>query len=163
MAARWLEHYAQDAWFVGLVTGIGALCRVVGLCCFPYDGANDEAWMAADAPGNDDQGNASSHPELGGYNASDTMPSNVSELLTRAQLDNARDVYRLIESRSELNPYQDRELAVKIINKLVNYHDSAVDKLIEEGKAGSVPGWAIDLHRLKLAIDLLEAVDLSDD
>lgn len=119
--------------------------------------------MAADQQGNDHQSNPPSHPELAGYNAADTMPSNVSELLTRAQLDNARDVYKLIESRSELNPYQDRELAVKIINKLVDYHDTVIEKLVEEGKAGSVPGWAIDLHRLKLAIDLLESVDLSDD
>ncbi len=126
-------------------------------------GSNDKAWMAADAPGNDHQGNAPSHPELGGYNAADTMPSNVSELLTRAQLDNARDVYKLIESRSELNPYQDRELAVKIIGKLANFHNDIIDKLVEEGKAESVAGWAIDLHRLRLAIDLLESVDLSDD
>lgn len=107
---------------------------------------------------------ASAHPEMrSGYNAADTMPSNVSELLTRAQLDNARDVYKLIESRSELNPYQDRELAVKIISKLADYHSDCIDKLIEEGKAEQVVGWSYDLHRLKLAIDLLEAVELSDD
>jgi hypothetical protein len=75
-------------------------------------------------------GGGQPHPELSsGYNAADTMPSNVSELLTRAQLDNARDVY----------------------------------KLIDEGKAEAVAGWSYDLHRLKLAIDLLEAVELSDD
>ena len=72
------------------------------------------------------------------------MPSNVSELLTRAQLDNARDVYRLIESRSELNPYQERELAAKIINKLVDYHSTTIEKRIEENKAESIAGWAID-------------------
>jgi hypothetical protein len=109
-------------------------------------------------------GGGQPHPELSsGYNAADTMPSNVSELLTRAQLDNARDVYKLIESRSELNPYQDRELAVKIITKLADYHSDCIDKLIDEGKAESVAGWSYDLHRLKLAIDLLEAVELSDD
>lgn len=107
---------------------------------------------------------ASGHPELsGGYQGPDTMPSNVSELLTRAQLDNARDVYRLVESRSELNPYQDRELAVKIVTKLVDYHNTTIDKLIEDGNAESVVGWTIDLQRLKLAAELLERVDLSDD
>lgn len=40
----------------------------------------------------------------GSYQGPGTMPDNVSDLLTRAQLDNARDVYKLIESRSELNP-----------------------------------------------------------
>ena len=109
-------------------------------------------------------GGSQPHPELSsGYNAADTMPSNVSELLTRAQLDNARDVYKLIESRSELNPYQDRELAVKIITKLADFHSDCIDKLINEGKAESVVSWSSDLSRLKLAIDLLEAVDLSDD
>lgn len=109
-------------------------------------------------------GGAPAHPEMSeGYNAADTMPSNVSELLTRAQLDNARDVYKLIESRSELNPYQDRELAVKIIDKLADYHGSVIEKLIEEGKAESVVGWSIDLHKLQLAIELLKDVDLSDD
>ena len=104
------------------------------------------------------------HPEMSeGYNAADTMPDNVSELLTRAQLDNARDVYKLIESRSELNPYQDRELAVKIIDKLAGYHSSTIDKLIEEGKAESVATWSIDLHKLLLSIELLKDVDLSDD
>lgn len=107
---------------------------------------------------------ASGHPELSGsYQGPDTMPSNVAELLTRAQLDNARDVYKLIESRSELNPYQDRELAVKIVNKLVDYHNTTIDKLIEDGNAESVVGWAIDLQRLKHAAELLERVDLSDD
>ncbi len=104
------------------------------------------------------------HPELSGsYQGPDTMPSNVSELLTRAQLDNARDVYKLIESRSELNPYQDRELAVKIVNKLVDYHNTSMDKLIEDGNAESVVGWAVDLQRLRLAVELLESVELSDD
>lgn len=107
---------------------------------------------------------ANGHPELSGsYHGPDTMPSNVSELLTRAQLDNARDVYKLIESRSELNPYQDRELAVKIINKLVDYHNTSIDKLIENGNAESVVGWAVDLQKLRLAIQLLESVELSDD
>ena len=111
-----------------------------------------------------DSGSSSSHPEMSdGYRASDSMPSNVSELLTRAQLDNARDVYKLIESRSELNPYQDRELAVKIISKLVDYHSDVIDKLVEERKADSVVGWSVDLHRLRLAVELLEGVDLSDD
>ena len=115
--------------------------------------------MAQDQPGN-----GPAHPEMSsGYNAADTMPSNVSELLTRAQLDNARDVYKLIESRSELNPYQDRELAVKIVAKLADYHSSVIDKLIEEGNAGSVAGWSIDLHKLQLAVELLKEVDLSDD
>ena len=107
---------------------------------------------------------AKSHPELsGGFQGPDTMPSNVSELLTRAQLDNARDVYRLIESRSELNPYQERELAAKIINKLVDYHSTTIEKLIEENKAETIAGWAIDLQRLRSAVELLEGVDLSDD
>jgi hypothetical protein len=107
---------------------------------------------------------AKGHPELsGGYQGPETMPSNVSELLTRAQLDNARDVYRLIESRSALNPYQERELAAKIINKLVDYHSTTIEKLIEENKAESIPGWAIDLQRLRSAVELLEGVDLSDD
>lgn len=115
--------------------------------------------MTQDNPGEDPV-----HPEMSqAYNAADTMPSNVSELLTRAQLDNARDVYKLIESRSELNPYQDRELAVKIINKLSGYHSDVIEKLIEEGKAESVVGWSIDLHRLQLAVELLKDVDLSDD
>jgi len=75
-------------------------------------------------------GGSQTHPELSsGFNAADTTPSNVSELLTRAQLDNARNVY----------------------------------KLIDDGKAESVVGWSYDLHRLKLPIDLLEAVELSDD
>jgi hypothetical protein len=112
----------------------------------------------------DDTSSSQSHPEFtDGYNASDSMPSNISELLTRAQLDNARDVYKLIESRSELNPYQDRELAVKVISKLADYHNDVIDKLVEEGKADTVAGWAIDLNRLQLAIQLLESVELSDD
>lgn len=104
------------------------------------------------------------HPEMSGsFNAADTMPNNVSELLTRAQLDNARDVYKMIESRSELNPYQDRELAVKIIDKLADYHLSMLEKLIEDGKSESVASWSIDLRSLQLAIELLKGVDLSDD
>lgn len=115
------------------------------------------------SPGDGSSGGAS-HPELaGGYNAADTMPNNVAELLTRAQLDNARDVYKLIESRSELNPYQDRELAVKIITKLADYHDGMISKLIEDGEVSTIPNWAIDLGRLRLAIDLLKAVELSDE
>ena len=111
-----------------------------------------------------DKNDANEHPEItGSYQGPDTMPNNVSELLTRAQLDNARDVYKLIESRSELNPYQDRELSIKIINKLVDYHNSTIDKLIEDGNSAAVVGWAIDLQRLKLASELLERVDLSDD
>jgi hypothetical protein len=107
---------------------------------------------------------ASEHPEFsGGYQGPDTMPNNIGELLTRAQLDNARDVHRLIESRSELNPYQDRELAVKIVNKLVDYHNTTIEKLIEDGNAESVVGWTMDLQRLQLAAELLERVDLSDD
>lgn len=110
------------------------------------------------------QRGSSDHPEFSGdYNAADTMPNSVSELLTRAQLDNARDVYKLIESRSELNPYQDRELAVKIIDKLADYHSTVIEKLVEEGNAGSVAGWSIDLHKLQLAVELLKDVDLSDD
>ena len=104
------------------------------------------------------------HPELSGsYQGPGTMPDNVSDLLTRAQLDNARDVYKLIESRSELSPYQDRELAVKIVNRLVDYHDTIIGKQIEEGNASSVVNWAIDLQRLRLVVELLESVDLSDD
>lgn len=97
-----------------------------------------------------------------GYNSKDIVPSNVNELLTRAQLDNSRDVYRLIEARSELNPYQDRELAVKIISKLVNYHRERVEELVGEGKADEISSWAIDYHRLQLAIEMLEEVELSD-
>ena len=97
------------------------------------------------------------------YNLKDSVPVNVSDLLTRAQLDNSRDVYRLIEARSELNPYQDRELAVKIITKLVDYHSDKIDEKVEEGKAGEVTAWATDYHRLNLAIMLLKEVLLSDD
>lgn len=108
--------------------------------------------------------NPSDHPELSdNYNAADTMPSNVAELLTRSQLDNARDVYKLFESRSALNPYQDRELAVKIITKLADYHNNFISKLIDEGKAENIYSWSVDLHRLRLAIELLEKVELSDD
>lgn len=91
------------------------------------------------------------------------MPSNVNELLTRAQLDNSRDVYRLIEARSELNPYQDRELAIKIITKLVDYHKQRVAILIDEGKADEIQPWSVDCHRLQLAIQMLDEVELSDD
>ena len=97
------------------------------------------------------------------YNAKDKVPSNVNELLTRAQLDNSRDVYRLIEARSELNPYQDRELAVKIISKLSDYHRDKIQVLTEEGKADEISAWATDFHRLQVAIDMLEEVELSDD
>ena len=97
------------------------------------------------------------------YNLKDSVPVNVSDLLTRAQLDNSRDVYRLIEARSELNPYQDRELAVKIISKLVDYHSDKIEERIEEGKADEISPWAVDYHRLKLAITLLKEVVLSDD
>ena len=97
-----------------------------------------------------------------GYNSSDTMPSNVSEELTRAQLDNARDVYKLIESRSELNRYQDRELVVKITDKLANHQNSVIEKLTEEGKAESVAGLSIDAHKLQLAVEPLKDVDSDD-
>ena len=104
------------------------------------------------------------HPELSEcYQGPGNMPDNVGELLTRAQLDNARDVYKLIESRSELNPYQDRELAVKIINKLSEYHEEVIDKLINDDKTNSIPSWSVDLERLRLAAELLEKVELSDD
>ena len=96
------------------------------------------------------------------YNSKDLIPSNINELLTRSQLDNSRDVYRLIEARSELNPYQDRELAVKIIAKLVDYHRDKIEVLIDEGKADEISAWATDYHRLKVAIDMLEEVELSD-
>ena len=101
--------------------------------------------------------------ETSNYNSRDVVPSNVNELLTRAQLDNSRDVYRLIEARSELNPYQDRELAVKIIGKLSDYHKEKVEALIEEGKADEIAAWSIDFQRLQVAIQMLEEVELSDD
>lgn len=69
------------------------------------------------------------------YNTVEAIPCHESDLLTRLHLDNARDVHRLIESRSNLSPYQDRELAVKILNKLLSYHTDIIEKLIEEGKA----------------------------
>jgi len=109
-----------------------------------------------------DHSSQSAGSEQTGYNTSDTMPSNVGELLTRVQLDNARDAYKLLETRSELNPYQDRELAVKIINKLVDYHTNSISRLVDEGKADEISTWAIDHHRLTLAIELLEQVELSD-
>lgn len=45
----------------------------------------------------------------------------------------------------------------------MDYHDTIISKQIEEGNASSVVNWAIDLQRLKLAVELLESVDLSDD
>ena len=87
----------------------------------------------------------------------------MSELLTRAQLDNARDVFRLVETRSALSPYQERELAVKIIQKLAAFHEDVIDGLIAEEKSESVAAWAMDLTRIRVAISLLEAVELSDD
>jgi hypothetical protein len=102
------------------------------------------------------------HPELGAPGPS-AFPSNVSELLTRAQLDNARDVFRLVETRSALSPYQERELAVKIIQKLAAFHEDVIDGLIAEEKSESVAAWAMDLTRIRVAISLLEAVELSDD
>jgi len=97
------------------------------------------------------------------HRASEVMPQNVSELLTRAQLDNARDEFLLIKSRSELNPSQDRELAVKIVRKLAEYHREVISKYIEEADASSVVSWTADLTRLDTAMQLLEEVELSDD
>ena len=112
----------------------------------------------------DETADPGTHPEMAdGYQASGSMPQNISELLTRAQLDNARDVFRLIEGRSELNAYQDRELAVKIVSKLVDYHSDVIGKMIEDGNAGAAATWAADLSRLQTAIQLLEQVELSDD
>jgi hypothetical protein len=109
-------------------------------------------------------GSSGDHPEMvGDAHASEAMPQNVAELLTRAQLDNARDVFRLIEARSELNPYQDRELAVKLVRKLADYHSEVINKAIEEGNAAAAATWASDLARLDQAMLLLEAVELSDD
>jgi hypothetical protein len=105
----------------------------------------------------------SGHPELGDDPGPSAFPSNVSELLTRAQLDNARDVFRLVETRSALSPYQERELAVKIIQKLAAFHEDVIDGLIAEEKSESVAAWAMDLTRIRVAISLLEAVELSDD
>lgn len=76
------------------------------------------------------------------------MPSNLPELLTQAQLDNACDVYKLIESRSGLNPHQGRELSVEIVDKLARFHSNVVSELMKEGKAESVAGRSIDLHKL---------------
>jgi len=45
----------------------------------------------------------------------------------------------------------------------VDYHDTIIGKQIEEGNASSVVNWAIDLQRLRLVVELLESVDLSDD
>lgn len=105
----------------------------------------------------------SGHPELDDDPGPRSFPSNVSELLTRAQLDNARDVFKLVETRSDLSPYQERELAVKIIQKLAAFHEDVIDGLISEEKAESVAAWAMDLNRIRVAISLLEAVELSDD
>lgn len=80
----------------------------------------------------DDTSSPQPHELRDGYNSSESMPSNVSEL-SRAQLDNQRDVYKLIE------------------------------KITEEGKAETVAGWSIDAHKLQLAVELLKDVDLSDD
>ena len=110
----------------------------------------------------DDTSSPQPHELRDGYNSPDTMPSNVSELLTRAKLDSARDVYKLIESRSELNRYQDRELVVKIIDKLANHQNSVIEKLTEEGKAESVAGLSNDAHKLQLAVELLKDVDSDD-
>jgi hypothetical protein len=109
------------------------------------------------------QGRWSGHPELGDDPGPSAFPSNVSELLTRAQLDNARDVFKLVETRSALSPYQERELAVKIIQKLAAFHEDVIEGLIAEEKAESVAAWAMDLNRIRVAISLLEAVELSDD
>jgi hypothetical protein len=103
------------------------------------------------------------HPELGSDLGPSSFPSNVAELLTRAQLDNARDVFKLVETRSALSPYQERELAVKLIQKLAAFHEDVIDGLIAEDKAESVAAWAMDLNRIRVAITLLEAVELSDD
>ena len=105
----------------------------------------------------------SGHPELDDDPGPSAFPSNVSELLTRAQLDNARDVFRLVETRSALSPYQERELAVKIIQKLAAFHEDVIDGLIAEEKSESVAAWAMDLTRIRVAISLLDAVELSDD
>lgn len=105
----------------------------------------------------------SGHPELDDDPGPSAFPSNVSELLTRAQLDNARDVFKLVETRSALSPYQERELAVKIIQKLAAFHEDVIDGLIAEEKSESVAAWAMDLNRIRVAISLLEAVELSDD
>ena len=105
----------------------------------------------------------SGHPELDDDPGPHSFPSNVSELLTRAQLDNARDVFKLVETRSDISPYQERELAVKIIQKLAAFHEDVIDGLISEEKAESVAAWAMDLNRIRVAISLLEAVELSDD
>jgi len=105
----------------------------------------------------------SGHPELDDDPGPSAFPSNVSELLTRAQLDNARDVFKLVETRSALSPYQERELAVKIIQKLAAFHEDVIDGLIAEEKSESVAAWAMDLNRIRVAITLLEAVELSDD
>jgi hypothetical protein len=105
----------------------------------------------------------SGHPELDDDPGPSAFPNNVSELLTRAQLDNARDVFKLVETRSALSPYQERELAVKIIQKLAAFHEDVIDGLIAEEKSESVAAWAMDLNRIRVAISLLEAVELSDD
>jgi hypothetical protein len=52
---------------------------------------------------------------------------------------------------------------VKIIQKLAAFHEDVIDGLISEEKAESVAAWAMDLNRIRVAISLLEAVELSDD
>ena len=103
------------------------------------------------------------HPELEDDPGPSAFPNTVAELLTRAQLDNARDVFKLVETRSALSPYQERELAVKIIQKLAAFHEDVIEGLIAEEKSESVAAWAMDLNRIRVAISLLEAVELSDD
>jgi len=133
--------------------------------------ANPESEPGSEPPGRAGPGPASApkparwsgHPELDDDPGPRSFPSNVSELLTRAQLDNARDVFKLVETRSDLSPYQERELAVKIIQKLAAFHEDVIDGLISEDKAESVAAWAMDLNRIRVAISLLEAVELSDD
>jgi predicted ArsR family transcriptional regulator len=73
------------------------------------------------------------------------------------------ELFRLVETRSALSPYQERELAVKIIQKLAAFHEDVIDGLIAEEKSESVAAWAMDLTRIRVAISLLEAVELSDD
>lgn len=125
--------------------------------------AGPEPWPAPGEATGPSAPRWSGHPELEDDPGPRTFPRNVSELLTRAQLDNARDVYKLIETRSDLSPYQQRELAVKIIQKLAAFHEDMIDGLIAEEKADSSAAWAMDLTRIRVAIGLLESVELSDD
>ncbi len=62
----------------------------------------------------DQQGTSPTQPEFSGYNATDTMPSCGSALLTHARLAKVREVYPLMESRSRLNPDQDRAPAINL-------------------------------------------------